>query len=482
MSHSAEHRNEHAGLHLAGGELHVWLDGALDQLGERRAAEVREHLRACAACRDALADEERMRARASEVLALAEPRGAEPPPFELLVERARGAATAAPARRVSRAARLGWAASVMVALGAGWVARELGLHPRTAQEAAPAPLAGPGDSRPPGGGFPAAEAADVPAVGAAGSAGPRAPSANEALGGGADARGRAPGADGTGLVREGGASATAPVVSPTTPEASPAPAPVAPLATAGVGADLPTAPEAARAAPAAASGSTATVEAAPSSAPAADPPLRLDQVIVIAQAEKRAAEERVAEEEPAEALSATADEPLGFAGAAARAEVRREGARAQRALASRAAPAPTGVGIQQPGGDPAGPEVPELFTGPAEVAARAGAPEGAADLDEALDLTVPGLEVLRVEWAEVAPGQRGLRVLQRLSGGDTLEVRFVRSAVGDTTVDPLTGLVSAPLRAGWSQVVRVHRDGWLIARAPLARDVLEALVERAGTR
>ena len=42
--------------------------------------------------------------------------------------------------------------------------------------------------------------------------------------------------------------------------------------------------------------------------------------------------------------------------------------------------------------------------------------------------------------------------------------------------------MSAPLRAGWSQVVRVHRDGWLIARAPLARDVLEALVERAGTR
>ena len=427
MSHSPEHRNEHAGLHLAAGELHVWLDGALDQLGELRAAEVREHLRACAACRDALADEERMRARASEVLALAEPRGAEPPPFELLVERARGAATAAPARRVSRAARLGWAASVMVALGAGWVARELGLHPRTAQEAAPAPVAGPGDSRPPGGGLPAAEAADVPAVGAAGSAGPRDPSANEALGGGADARGRAPGADGTGLVREGGASATAPVVSPTTPEASP---PVAPLATAGVGADLPTAPEAARAAPAAASGSPTTVEAAPSSAPAADPPLRLDQVIFIAQAEKRAAEERVAEE-PAEALSATADEPLGFAGAAARAEVRRE---------------------------------------------------GAADPDEALDLTVHGLEVLRVEWAEVAPGQRWLRVLQRLSGGDTLEVRFVRSAVGDTTVDLLTGLVSAPLRAGWSQVVRVHRDGWLIARAPLARDALEALVERAGTR
>ena len=58
----------------------------------------------------------------------------------------------------------------------------------------------------------------------------------------------------------------------------------------------------------------------------------------------------------------------------------------------------------------------------------------------------------------------------------------MRSAVGDTTVDPLTGLVSASLRAGWSQVVRVHRDGWLIARAPLARDVLEALVERAGTR
>src|SRR5687768_17411612 len=116
--------------HVAEGELHAWLDGALDQLGETRAREIREHVRACSACRDALAAEESMRARAGELLDLSAPRAAELPPFEALLERARGVA-AQPAEatvrgaRMSRGTRLRWAASVVLALGAGWTAHLL---------------------------------------------------------------------------------------------------------------------------------------------------------------------------------------------------------------------------------------------------------------------------------------------------------------------------------------------------------------------
>ena len=112
--------------HIAEGELHAWLDGALDRLGEGRGAEVREHLRSCASCREALVAEEAMRARAAEVLALAAPRPREVPPFEALLRRAR--AGGPPPRAVSRRARVGWAASVVLALGAGWMAREVGLR------------------------------------------------------------------------------------------------------------------------------------------------------------------------------------------------------------------------------------------------------------------------------------------------------------------------------------------------------------------
>ena len=117
--------------HVAEGELHAWLDGALDQLGSKRELEVREHLRSCAECHERLAVEEATRARAIEVLALAAPEAVVPPPFEALVERvhavqSEGAGTPA---RVSHTARLGWAATVVIALGAGWMARELGLHP-----------------------------------------------------------------------------------------------------------------------------------------------------------------------------------------------------------------------------------------------------------------------------------------------------------------------------------------------------------------
>ena len=124
--------------HVADGELHAWLDGALDQLGEARTREVREHLRTCGACREKLVLEEALRARADEVLALSAPAVDEAPPFEALLARARtDEGGRSGGRRLSRAARMGWAASVVVALGAGWIARELGLHPLSTPDGVP---------------------------------------------------------------------------------------------------------------------------------------------------------------------------------------------------------------------------------------------------------------------------------------------------------------------------------------------------------
>jgi hypothetical protein len=89
--------------------------------------------------------------------------------------------------------------------------------------------------------------------------------------------------------------------------------------------------------------------------------------------------------------------------------------------------------------------------------------------------------VLHVEWSQIAPGQPSRRVLQRLPSGDTLEIRFAQQ-VPRTVADPLATLVSSAPLPGWSQVVKLHRNGWLVARAPIAEEELEAWVARAGTR
>ena len=52
--------------------------------------------------------------------------------------------------------------------------------------------------------------------------------------------------------------------------------------------------------------------------------------------------------------------------------------------------------------------------------------------------------------------------------------------------DPAESLLAPPpalaRRPPMSEVVKVHGGGWLVARAPIAQEELEALVEQAGTR
>ena len=435
--------------HVDEGELHAWLDGALDQLGEGRAGQVREHLRTCALCREALVAEETLRARADDVLALAVPRSIDAPPFETLVERARAVQpVAAPARsRLSRVARMGWAASIVLALGAGWMAREIDVRPKTSDEMANVA----------GGVVPvAAVASDVGAGSTEVAAGPSVARTETQPSGEASVLSRA-------------ASGSRPVArrdaepAPAVEKASPVPGQAASTRMTSASRAL----AEPRSEP-----TVEPIESASSPAPAA----------AAASRDARATAPSipvVAERKPA-APVADAD---GSRSASTRPTVlvSRRPRPGENAAAS--AVRSSGVGLQS-GRDST--DVPGLFArgrvgsaGTSKVAVT-----NDADIEEAVDLIVPDLPVLRVEWTEVSPGRPGLRVLQRLSPSDTLEVRFVRSggAAADAIADPLAAVVGVSLRAGWSQVVRVHRDGWLVARAPVKAEELEVLVDRAGSK
>lgn len=111
--------------HVDEGALHAYLDGALNEYPRDDAERIRSHLEGCDACAERLEVERRIRADAQAMLGLAAPR-VDVPDFEEL--RAYVDRTRAPrVRGVSRIQRLGWVASVVVALGIGWMLREVQL-------------------------------------------------------------------------------------------------------------------------------------------------------------------------------------------------------------------------------------------------------------------------------------------------------------------------------------------------------------------
>ena len=99
-------------------------------------------------------------------------------------------------------------------------------------------------------------------------------------------------------------------------------------------------------------------------------------------------------------------------------------------------------------------------------------------------LAVPGFEILAIEPDAGVPGQPGLRILQRLHQGDTLELRyFGLLTTGDATLGTnererisMRDLPNPPLKAGWNQVVLRRGNGWLVARAPISKESLEFLL------
>lgn len=187
-------------LHVDEGTLHALLDGALRAMDPARADAVEAHLEACAECR-ALADQAaRVRGEAGGILALLEPEAV--PDFQEVLVRAGAMVTgggapsggaagadAAARGRLFRQARwtrgLAWAATLVIALGTGYLIRDR-LGPERAAEGARF------ESEEPAGSAPAPEpeqspenrAADVPAPVVP-------PQANEGVMAGSDAAGSA---------------------------------------------------------------------------------------------------------------------------------------------------------------------------------------------------------------------------------------------------------------------------------------------------
>jgi hypothetical protein len=135
--------------HVSDGELHAYLDGALDALPEDRARSIREHVRTCPECRIRLDEEAAIRSRAQELLGLTAAPNVEFPTLEELKEQAQVLSDAgtpegetaegvSPSgvhrlfRTVPRRIVVAWAASLVVALGVGWFGRDLGSGPGAA--------------------------------------------------------------------------------------------------------------------------------------------------------------------------------------------------------------------------------------------------------------------------------------------------------------------------------------------------------------
>jgi hypothetical protein len=108
--------------HVDEGALHAYLDGALDEYPAAEANHVRDHLETCQHCAIRLEAQRRVRQDANAILGLAVPH-VEVPSFEEL--RAYVKATRPmPTRASVRLYRFGWAASVVLAIGAGWLVRD----------------------------------------------------------------------------------------------------------------------------------------------------------------------------------------------------------------------------------------------------------------------------------------------------------------------------------------------------------------------
>ena len=129
--------------HVDEDTIHAWLDEQITDPAE--AAWIEEHFRECGPCRVRLASERATFDRAQMLLAGTAPSG-ERPSFEALVAKAGRSASASEATSVAALTRgrrerwfiqAGWAASVAIAVGLGWTARELTERDSPRPESAP---------------------------------------------------------------------------------------------------------------------------------------------------------------------------------------------------------------------------------------------------------------------------------------------------------------------------------------------------------
>ncbi len=139
-------------------------------------------------------------------------------------------------------------------------------------------------------------------------------------------------------------------------------------------------------------------------------------------------------------------------------------------------------------------QAPSSFRQPSGRSREAGDVLDLTDLSGGRSYTVPGLKIISVEFEEWTPGERVLRIRQLLSMGDTLELRYLGLLMGsdpeevsESGMSPEAGeaakevLMSpqgleASLPAGWHQVAMKWGRGWLVARAPLPKESIKALL------
>jgi hypothetical protein len=121
--------------HIAEGLLHAHLDGALAP-DDPEWARAKVHLEQCDACRGRLEEARQLRGAVGRILAGADAPGTERPAFADLIERARSgreehrrAAIRGRPPWWRSPAKLAWAASLVLAVGAGWMGRGLLVSP-----------------------------------------------------------------------------------------------------------------------------------------------------------------------------------------------------------------------------------------------------------------------------------------------------------------------------------------------------------------
>ncbi|MCI0435504.1 MAG: hypothetical protein L0271_17945 [Gemmatimonadetes bacterium] len=109
--------------HVDEGLLHAWIDGAFAR-GDPEGDAIETHIAECAECAVRADEARRLKERATTVLQSVAPDAVRVEPFDRVIAARRRGTDAAHAKRRRRAAMpLAWAASIMLAITAGWMAR-----------------------------------------------------------------------------------------------------------------------------------------------------------------------------------------------------------------------------------------------------------------------------------------------------------------------------------------------------------------------
>ena len=106
--------------HVDEGLLHAWIDGAFGA-GDPDGDAIEAHIAACAECTVRAEEARRLKARAGAVLQHVAPDAVRVEPFDRMVAARRASRDAQPRRRAM--VPMAWAASIMLAVTAGWMAR-----------------------------------------------------------------------------------------------------------------------------------------------------------------------------------------------------------------------------------------------------------------------------------------------------------------------------------------------------------------------